>query len=256
MALFTDANIVTLDDLLRYETTLVQIASSHGLNVNTKIALATSAIADTLMQWLLDVGMSDPQWQSRRLLGLSTVVVTPPLLRWLQFESLSRFFVEAHNIQLNSRFQSQASEYQRESAATANLAMQAGIGIVFKPLPEPALPSLTPQAGLLPAQGMFVQTAWVDESGNESAPSPINGVVLMANSSITVDMATPPPPAASGWNVYANLTSVGLTRQNLSPVAIASSWSLPGAGLVAGVDPSGGQRSDFYIMLSRQIRRG
>ena len=30
MALFTDAAVVTLDDLLQFETSLVQVASSHG----------------------------------------------------------------------------------------------------------------------------------------------------------------------------------------------------------------------------------
>ena len=89
MALFTDENIITLGELLQFETTLVQIASTHGINVDTKINLATSAIGDKLMLWLLDVGMSDPQWTTRRVIGLSTVVVTPPLRRWLCFESLS-----------------------------------------------------------------------------------------------------------------------------------------------------------------------
>ena len=54
MALFTDKSVITLDDLLPYEVTLVQIASPHGINVDTKINLASSAVGDKLMLWLLD----------------------------------------------------------------------------------------------------------------------------------------------------------------------------------------------------------
>ena len=40
MALFTDSGVVTLDDLLQFEAPLVQVASSHGINVETKYGTA------------------------------------------------------------------------------------------------------------------------------------------------------------------------------------------------------------------------
>ena len=94
MALFTDADIVTLEDLLPFEGSLVQVASAHGINVDTKIRLAKNAVSEMLLQLLRDTGMSDPQWLSRRIIGLSTVVVTPPLKRWLSFESLTKVFAK------------------------------------------------------------------------------------------------------------------------------------------------------------------
>jgi hypothetical protein len=263
MALFTDTNIISLDDLLRYETTLVQIASSHGIDVNTKIGLAASAIGNKLMLWLLNVGMSDPQWLNRRLLGLSTVVVTPPLRRWLCLESLSYFFAETYNIQLNTRFQGKWSEYREMSGVAANSTLQSGVGIVYKPLSQPALPLVTVSTGTLPAQALFVQTAWTDETGNESAPSPINGMVLPVNSAVSVAMAETPaqaPLAAAGWNIYMSSTSTRLTLQNVAPVAIGSSWSLPAAGVNnnSGIVATQnlGQSPDFYISISKQIQRG
>ncbi len=105
MALFTDPAVVTLDDLLEFEASLAGVASSYGIDVDNKISLATSAISDKLMLWLLNSGAADPQWLNRRMLGLSTVVVTPSLQRWICFESLSRVFAEAYNVQLNTRFQ-------------------------------------------------------------------------------------------------------------------------------------------------------
>ena len=175
MALFTDAQIVTIDDLLPFEASLVQVASSHDINVDQKIALAISSVSEKLLLLLNDTGMSDPQWLSRRVIGLSTVVVTPPLQRWLCFEALARFFAEAYNVQLNTRFEGKWKEYQDETRFAADQTIQAGLGIVFKPLPKPKMPEVSVQQGNAPAEPLFVQTSWLDAQGNEGALSPVNG---------------------------------------------------------------------------------
>jgi hypothetical protein len=259
MALFTDTAIVTIDDLLPFEASLVQVASSHGINVDIKIGLATSAIGDKLMLWLLNAGASDPQWLSRRTVGLSTVVVTPILQRWICFESLSRIYAEAYNAQLNTRYQGKWSEYQKEAANASEMFCMSGLGIVYNPLPRPDVPLVSVQAGNVPAQAAFIQTAWVDGNGNESALSLENGTVLPDNSSMAVAMAEGAlgaPAAAIGWNVYAGAQSGLLTRQNATPVAIGEAWDMPPSGLQVGSNPSGGQNPAFYITLSKRLRRG
>lgn len=259
MALFTDAEIVTLDDLLEFESSLVQTASSHAINVDTKIALAQNAISDRLMLWLLSVGASDPQWLNRRLLGLSTVVVTPTLKRWLCFDSLSRFFAEAYNVQLNTRFHGKWTEYQGASKDAAEMVFMSGIGIVYVPLPKPAMPLVAIETGTVSPQALYIQTAWTDSQGDESALSPINGVILDGVSNIVVGMsegALGAPAAAVGWNLYIGTTDTDLTRQNNAPLAIGSTWILPDTGLIDGPAPINGQLPNYYIPLSRQIQRG
>lgn len=259
MALFTDTNVISLDDLLPYEVTLVQIASPHGINVDTKINLASSAVADKLLLWLLDAGVSDPQFVSRRKLGLSTVVVTPPLRRWLSFESLARFFAEAYNIQLNSRFQGKWAEYQQQSATARDIVAHHGIGIVYHPLPQPATPSVTVGAGSLAAQSLFVQTAWVDANGSESGISPVNGLLLNDSAGITVAMSETGlqvPPTAAGWNVYLSSSETGPALQNSAPLAIGGNWSLPSVGVISGPPPTAGQSPDHYVPVPNRIRRG
>ncbi len=259
MALFTDSAVVTLNDLLEFEASLVGIASSFGIDVDNKISLATSAISDKLMLWLLNSGASDPQWLTRRTVGLTTVVVTPPLQRWMCFESLSRVFAEAYNVQLNTRFQAKWTEYRQEATSARELFYQAGVAIVYNPLPKPATPLLSVQTGSLPAESIFVQTAWVDSTGSESALSIANGSILPDNSSFAVAMAEGAlgaPSAASGWNVYAGGQSGSLTRQNSTPLDIGSTWQLPSSGLQVGSSPIGGQTPAAYITLSKQIRRG
>ncbi len=259
MALFTDTEIVTLDDLLQFETALVQVAASHGINVETKVNLSTAAISDKLMLWLLDVGASDPQFLNRRLLGLSTVVVTSSLHRWLCFDSLARFFAEAYNVQLNTRFQAKWTEYQNEADQAAQMFFMSGVGIVYNALPRPALPLASIQTGNSPAQAIFVQTSWVDGAGSEGALSPVNGLILAENSTIVVSMAegvTSAPAAAVGWNVYVSSSETDLTRQNLAPLSIGATWPLPSTGISDGPDPVDGQKPQFYVRLSKQIRRG
>src|SRR5579875_91614 len=206
MALFTDSSVVTIDDLLQYENSLVAISSSHSIDINTKINLALAEIGDKLMLWLLKVRASDPQWLQRRLLGLSTVVVTPPLQRWICFESLSRFFEEAYNVQLNTRFQGKWTEYQQLSCGGAEMLFMSGLGIVARALPKPTLPLVTLGTGNSLAGALFIQTAWVDGDGNEGALSPVNGQILAPGTGVTVAIggSSQAPAAAAGWNVYAS----------------------------------------------------
>ncbi len=259
MALFTDARVVTIDDLLKYEGTLVQVASSHDINVDTKISLVTSATGDRLMLWLRNIGVSDPQFIIRRQIGLSTVVVTEPLRRWLVFESLSRIFSEAYNLQLNTRFQGKWQEYVGEARLAAEYAFQAGIGIVFNALSKPALPLVSVQSGSSTPAGLYVQTTWVDAKGCESAPSPVNGLILASGSAISVAMAEGalnPPQAAVGWNVYVGVDQNAPTRQNALPVQIGSTWQLPSTGVATGNTTGQGQMPNFYVRTSKQILRG
>ncbi|MBV9269072.1 MAG: hypothetical protein JO061_23075 [Acidobacteriaceae bacterium] len=259
MALFTDSAAITIDDLLLYETSLVSVASSHGINVDTKIALAMGAIGDKLMQWLLAIGASDPQWLTRRTIGLSTVIITPTLRRWITFDALSRFFAEAYNVQLNTRFQGKWTEYQGQASDAEAMTFASGLSIVSAPLPQPAMPVISVQDGSMPAQAIFVQTAWVDALGTESAVSPVNGEILSGAAEVAVAMAEGAigaPAAAIGWNVYTSALQTGLTRQNQQSLPIGSAWQVPASGLIQGPPPTGGQGPSWYVTLTRRILRG
>jgi hypothetical protein len=259
MGLFTDSDAVTLDDLLQFESSLLEVSTTHGIDVQTKITLAMSAIGDRLLLWLLNSGASDPQFLQRRALGLSTVVVTPSLYRWICFDSLARFFAEAYNVQLNTRFQGKWQEYQQQAQDAADMVFMFGVGIVYNPLARPAMPTLTLGPGSTLSISVFVQTVWVDANGNESAPSPVNGQLLPDFSTLSVTpvaSSSQMPLAAIGWNIYASTTNGNFQLQNTTPLALNTPWELPMKGPTSGTLPSGGQPSDFYIALTRRIQRG
>lgn len=259
MALFTDPGVVTLDDLQVYENSLVNVASAHGINVEKKIALSQSAIGERIMQWLLGVGASDPQWMNRRQLGLSTVVLTPGLRRWISFDALAEVFSEAYNVQLNTRYQGKWTEYQKQASEAARFMFSAGLGIVYNALVKPAMPLVSIQTGGFSAQSIFVQTTWTDAHGSESAPSPINGQVLSGAAEVAIAMAEGAlnsPATAVGWNVYAGTLENNLTLQNSQPLPVGATWQVPGSGLIQGSLASDGQAPACYISLSRQLLRG
>ena len=259
MALFTDPGVVTLQDLLSFEASLGQVASTHGIDVDSKIALAMDAVGERLMLWLLNAGAADPQWPTRRTLRLSTIVVTPSLRRWICFESLSRVFAEAYNVQLNTRYQGKWNEYQQQATNAAHLLFLAGVGMVYAPLPKPAVPLVSIQSGTNAAQTLFVQTAWVNSSGDESTLSDANAVTMGESASVAVAMtegALQAPATAAGWNVYAGTTTLGLSRQNMAPLVVGSVWDMPPSGLMAGALPIGGQTPDANIAFVNEIRRG
>jgi hypothetical protein len=259
MALLTDDAVITLDDLLTFESSLAQVAASHGINVETKISLSITNVGNKLLMWLYSVGASDPQWLTRRSLGLSTIVITPTLHRWICFDALTRFFAEAYNVQLNTRFQGKWAEYQKEATEAAATFFMSGVGGVYNALSRPRLPLVSVQDGTAAAQAIFIQTAWVDSLGHESALSAVNGQVLSGAASIVVAMAEGAiavPSSAAGWNVYASDTQTGLSLQCLAPLPIGSTWQLPATGLIAGGVPKDGQKPEYYVTLSRQIKRG
>ena len=259
MPLFTDADVVTLDDLLLFENSLVQVSSTHGIDIQAKIRLATEEIGDKLMLNLLRAGQSDPQWLQRIRIGLSTVVVTSSLARWLCFDSLARVYAEAYNVQLNTRFQGKWIEYQQQSSTASETFLAGGIGIVLNPLPKPAIPGIQTGVGNFQASSIFVQASWVDHLGNESAPSPINGVILNGSASIQVVMTeadAQTPTAAIGWNVYASTTQQGLTRQNSLPLAVGASWQVSSGNLMGGISPRNGQMPYITIPCTRRWQRG
>jgi hypothetical protein len=121
------------------------------------------------------------------------------------------------------------------------------------------LPLVSVQTGNSPAEALYIQTAWVDAIGEEGALGPVNGLVLTESSTIVVGMAEgvlKAPPAAVGWNIYGASMQDNVTRQNLVPLPLGATWQLPATGLIDGPDSVDGQQPNFWIALSRQIRRG
>lgn len=275
MSQFTDSGRIGISDLEAYESTLSKIASTHGINLDSKTAIAIADIGDGLLATLERAGSANSPWfnptttgrynmvsippESQWYLNLDNVVVTPSLQRWISYAVLSHVFAEAYNVQLNDRFKNKWIEYSRRAREAADVFYQLGIGVVYEPLPQPPEAIVTAGAGNQPAGIITVQTAWADANGNESMLSPLVPVTLGASSSFTVAMGGAPgqpPPFAAGWNLYVGSNGSSATRQNSTLNLWNEVWSLPASGLVAGAAPAGSRQPDAYIIDPQRIQRG
>ena len=158
MPLFTDSGLIGISDLEAYESTLSKIASTHGINLDSKTAISIADIGDSLLARLMRAGSAGSPWfnpvgfnpvatgrynivsippQSRWYLNLTNVVVTSPLQRWLCYTVLSQVFAEAYNVQMNERFKNKWAEYSGRAQGAESLLYQLGIGVVWAPLPQP-----------------------------------------------------------------------------------------------------------------------
>jgi|SRR5271157_3221049 len=259
MALLTDSSIIGFDDLAPYETNITTVTATYGIDIDAKISISIASVGDLLLLRLLKAGLSDPQHMYRRQLGVSTVVVTPPLERWLCLDVLANIFAEAYNVQLNDRFKGKWMQYLQLADVAQQLVWQYGVGIVDQALPQP-LPALASiQEGPLANQELLLQIAWTDANGNEGALSPVFGVEVPDGSSVAVSTAEGSdgaPAAAAGWNVYLGRIGLDVTRQNNAPIPIGSTWFLPDSGMIQGPVPVGGQTPDYYVIDPRRMPRG
>jgi hypothetical protein len=275
MALFTDSSLIAISELEAYESTLSKIASTHNINIESKTAITLAAIGDRLLGRLIRAGgannrlfhpVSSGQGYLVTLpphkewtLTLNNVVVTGPLQRWITYELLAQIFSEAYNVQLNDRFREKWVYYSARSKETEGSLYSLGIGVVYRPLDQPAIAQVTQGTGTLAAGIVTVQTTWVDAAGNEGAPSPIVPVTLADSSSVSVTIVpaqATAPAAAVGWNVYVGANGPMPMRQNAAALGVSATWTSPASGLVQGAMVPIGQKPDNYVLDPQRQWRG
>ncbi|MGH9664596.1 MAG: hypothetical protein ACRD9L_09260 [Bryobacteraceae bacterium] len=267
MALFTDGNPNSIDDLRAYETSIVSVAGVEGIGLDSKLTLAADDIGAQILAFLLREWPRDPQATvgyfgytfatsgGRRKLGLSTVAVTPPLKRWHALETLALVYRDAYNNQLNDRYRGKWQEYAKLAHAASVRYFQDGTGLVLKAIPKAAAPSLSSLAGDVPGATYFVSAAWVGATGAEGSPSDPS---TLDTGSGGLLVATPPaaPAAATGWNVYAGTAVNAMTKQNSAPLGLGTPWTMTTSGLTTGAPLGSGQSPDVYLQDWHEIPRG
>ena len=243
-------------DLQTYESAILNVASTEGIDVDAKLGLATEEISETVLNILLDHARStDPLSNARRVIGVSDVVVTPQMKRWHALHTLAVVYRDAFNNQLNDRYAAKMQEYQLLSGNAKENTLRFGIGLVANPIPQAQMPTLGSAAGSNPATLYYVQVSWVSAAGQEGAPSVLTAFETAGSSALTV-AAVNPPGVATGFNVYIGLTSDSVTLQTSSPIAIGESFTLPGSALAAGRASGMGQTPDIYVTGGQMLRRG
>jgi len=259
MALFNDGPINRTDELLGFDSSVLDTAALEGVDTAGQIAKAQEAIGSDILAFLLDNGPSDPVFADtlqnrRRKLGTSDVVVTAELKRWHAFRALHEVYRDAYGHQSNDRYEWKYQEYGTLAEAARTKCLTVGIGLAADPICRAAAPQVTAIAGAGSPMTLYFAAALLNGAGQEGAASEVVEASVPAGMQAEVTLSGL-PGNARGWNVYAGSASAPLMRQNEAALEPGAAWTQPGF-VVAGKEPGGGQRPSFYAVQNRIIRRG
>src|SRR4051794_7958865 len=131
MSLYTDGQIASLDDLRRYDSTVLDIAGTEGIDLEAKLEIAQREVGLEVTGFLLrnsiDLGV-------RR--DLTKVIVTEPLLHTHAIHTLELAYRDAFSSQLNDRYAGKWKEYRDLSRHAFDLLFDIGVGITESPVPR------------------------------------------------------------------------------------------------------------------------
>ena len=253
MALLIDGDISSINDLLKYESSTLDVANTEGIDLAAKLEIAETAVRLDIEAFLKKdysnsggYGGGQPSWKTPQ------VVITEGLRVWHVYGALAAAFRDAYHTQLNDRYQARWKTFEELAAAAKRTLFDIGVGVVFGPLRRPERPALSEVAGAQAAATWCARITWVTENGVESAASAIASLTTDPGSALVV---APPdsPEQAAAYNVYVGLTQDQITLQNDTPVSLESTWTMPNTGLTAGTFPPDGQQPDRYLLRLRRF---
>lgn len=258
MGLLTDGQANSTQDLRNYENSILDLASSENINLTGKLDLAQDEITTNILLFLLKhetqgyVPLGD---HHRRQRGVSDVVVTAELKRWLALTTLELAYADAYSNQLNDRFARKVEQYQKLAKDAARSYFERGVGIATDPIARAIKPNLDFVAGVGPATTFYVRTAWTNQAGQEGVASELTSFSTTNGTQLSVTVAGV-ARNVSGWNIYAGYTPDQPTLQNDVPIRVGTAWISPPAGLRTGRKPGEGQSADRYIVNDQVLLRG
>ncbi|MCU1235360.1 MAG: hypothetical protein JWP63_3327 [Candidatus Solibacter sp.] len=245
MALFTDGEVSSIEDLRGHDTQLLEVANVEGIDVTRKLQLAQEEIAAEVTTLL--GRLNYPPAASR-------VVVTPTLKLWHTYLTLEMVYRDAYRSQLNDRYAGKRDEFHGMVKWAYDKVIQTGLGMSYDPVARAASPHVLPVSGGLPDGSYFVAATWTNAAGSEGAVStPVTIEIAGSSFAVTPGAA---PPNAKGWNVYAGTGPEALTLQNDTPLGLDRAWPQPNTIANGGHSAGSGQSPDYLLPVPRTILRG
>lgn len=254
MALFTDGSISGLEDLIAYDSQLLNVATVEGIDVTGKARLAQEEIGLELVTMLNRLRFVDRTFWVSSHPDLKDIVVTRSLRLWHIYRTLELIYSDAFSSQLNDRYAAKRDQFHDFALQACDKLMQIGIGITSHPVPQAQPPQVVAIPGSLADGTYYVTVAWLNslgESGASAVPTPIT----LSASTFQVQPFSPPPVAIS-WNVFAGQTPDGMILQNGAAIPVGETWVQPAALVRSGQGPAHGQEPNYLKPLPRVLPRG
>jgi len=254
MSLYIDGPPASMEDLSAQDSQLLDIAAVEGISVTEKLRQSWEEIGLELYGLLNRLKPTGVRLWSAIKPNLAAVVVTPPLKRWHVHRALEAFYADAYNSQLNDRYAGKREQFHGLAKDAYNLLLDAGLGMVYAPIPRPERPVVSALAGDLPDGLYYATMSWVNGEGDEGEPAAPSSIMTTSSTFLVTPAGA--PSGVSGWNVYVGSDLQLLMRQNLLPLATSSTWVQPDAILTIGPKAGQGQRPAYHQPVPRLLRRG
>jgi hypothetical protein len=259
MALFTDGPVSCILDLTARDTQLLNVASTEGIDVTQKLALAQDELALELGTLLSRTSYANQAFWLAPVPDISSVVVTPALKLWHTLRSLELVYADAYNNQLNDRYAGKRDQFHQMAGWAYDKLVDTGLGISSCPVAQPPIPAVAAQPGPigtfpLPDATYYVTTAWTNALGEEGA-SAIPAAAATSGCTLLVQPGKAPRNAVS-WNVYVGVSPDAMSLQNTTPLNTGQTWLQPGALQTGGQAPGTGQAPSYIRPVPRMIQRG
>jgi hypothetical protein len=258
MALFLDGAVSTTEDLTAQDSQLLDVASTEGIDLGSKLALAQEELGVELRALLSRASPWDPFcWPAPAYIehmGIRHVVVTPPLKMWHTFRTLETVYRDAYNNELNDRYAGKRDAFREMAIWAREKLILLGIGMVWKPVPRAETPAIAPAQGALAAGTYYVTMAWVNSTGEEGA-SATPAVATTTGGTLAVHPGAA-PQGATGWNAYIGVSAESMTLQNTSLLSPGQNWTQPATLTTAGRKAGSGQAPSYLWPAPRVLQRG
>lgn len=242
MSLFVDGPPATLEDLAAFDSSVLTVASTEGIDVTGKLELARTLLAVDLESLLFEE-------------GVDRVVVTTALKAFHIFRTLEYIYRDAYNSQLNDRYEGRWRQYESLRRDAWQRLLETGIGLVDQPLPKASAPEVSSVAGSGSAGSWYVRASWVSSRGEEGEGSDVTEWTGTTTSVLRV-RAVQTPHHATGWNVYVGGAPEETTRQNTELLALNATWTQSMPVNAMGPRPTAGQPASYMRAVPRLLWRG
>jgi hypothetical protein len=243
MALFTDGPASEIEDLAAQDSQLLSVASTEGIDLTAKLALAQEAIGIEIEGLL----------QEQSSVGLANVVVTPALRLWHTYRTLETVYRDAYNNQLNDRYVGKRDQFRELGMWARERLRQTGVGLALRPAPRAGAPGMSPAAGSLANGTYFVSVSWINGAGEEGCASKAAAITVTNGGFLATAPAA--PAEVAGWNVYVGVSPETMARQNASAIDPEAPW-LQSEPPSSGSAPPSGQAPNYSHPLPRMLMRG
>jgi hypothetical protein len=243
MALFTDGPILNIEDLRSYESSILAVAKSEGIDLTKKIDLAQREAGADIYEYLTERTASG---MGPSAVGLNQIVASDLLFHWVVLHALELVFRDCYHSQLNDRYRMKWQEYERQAARASARYFHVGPGVVEAPVDRADEPRVESVPGVMANGTYAVRIAWQNGAGQIGALSePV--LFTTTDGSVPSVSAGRAPENGLFWHVYAAKLDEVLARQNAAPLDAGAIWTAAPDGLIAGPAPGEGQQADYFL---------